>query len=270
MRGHDIPVEDIEELTAIAKENGISYFQLAIKKSMPSLFGDKFEYSKETADIIKSGLDKANIGISVLGSYINPVARDKDELKAQLDFYKENAKFAKHLNAGCIGSETGNYESQEYTHGEENYQYFLKSAEQMITACEENNVIGAFEPVSIFTIDTPKKAKRMIDDLSSKNVGIILDIVNILSVENHKNLNYIIDEAFDLFADRIVALHIKDYIIENGNKIACDIGKGIMEYDYLFKQAKKLGRDVDMLIDETPIDKIPQSIAYLDTIWKNA
>ena len=53
--------------------------------------------------------------------------------------------------------------------------------------------------------------KKLIDEVSSQNLGIVLDPFNLLTPENADNYYKICDEAFDKFGDKIEAVQIKDY-----------------------------------------------------------
>ena len=267
MRGHDIPTNDLEILTKTACENKISHFQLALKKTFPDIYKKTGIFSPGLAAKIKKGLDSADLRVSVLGSYINPVAEDEEARKAELDFYLENVKFAAFLGAGCIGTETGTNGDSAHTHSEENYRLFLKSAEKMVDTCENFGIIAGFEPVSVFTIDSPKTAARMIKDLASPNIGIIFDPVNMLSSETYENQEYIIKEAIELLHDRIVAVHLKDFDYENGRRAAKRAGEGKADFKTVLKYIKYEKPGVDMVLDETPLCDIPHTIKYLTEIW---
>ena len=60
--------------------------------------------------------------------------------------------------------------------------------------------------------------RRMIDDVQSEKLNVILDISNMMTDENIYEQKKWINESFDLLGDRIKVVHLKDFKIEATNK----------------------------------------------------
>jgi L-ribulose-5-phosphate 3-epimerase len=111
----------------------------------------------------------------------------KDEASRQknLDVFLKNLDLIKDFGARMAGIETGSLNS-DYTahrdnHGEEAYRIFLGSVEKMAGHAERMNVFAALEAVEKHIINTPRRMKRIIDDISSENLAVIFDTVNLFT-----------------------------------------------------------------------------------------
>ena len=84
------------------------------------------------------------------------------------------------------------------------------------------------EGVTSLVISTPERMKQMIDKIDSNNLQVIFDPINLLNIENYKNQDRVIKDSFNLFGDKIVIIHAKDFTIEDGKLVQVAPGKGIL------------------------------------------
>lgn len=259
LRAHDI-ADSFDEMCLKAQQNGICNIQFALAKTCSQVNFDEIGYDEEFAENIKQKLEAHNIHISVLGCYINPVHPDKIVRAAQLKRFEEFIRYAKHLNARVIGTETGSCGNLEDTLSEENYQRFVSDFRPLVKCAEDAGVMIAIEPVWFFTINSVKKMKRFIDDIASENLGVIFDICNLINTENYLNQKDMIDEAFDLLGDKIQAVHLKDYVIEENRVKLVPVGEGNINYGHIFERINELKAKPDIILDELPLRLYAQSL----------
>lgn len=261
MRGHDLVAENIEELAKKLSDYGLKSVQLVLKKSIKGFSAGMFSpaFAKQIGDTFsKSGVD-----IAVLGCYINPSCTDENKLKAETDYFIENLKYARYMNAGVVGLETGfvgDTCDPEHNHTEEAYLHLLKTMKYLRDNAEKSGVIIAVEGVSAFVIDTPEKMLRLVNDLNSPNIAVIFDLLNLLTPENHQNQEQIIDTAFELLGDKIAVIHLKDFIADDGKLKQCEIGKGICNIPYLLSVIKDRKPNIPIILEETREDDLPRAI----------
>ena len=84
----------------------------------------------------------------------------------------------------------------------------------------------------------PKRLKKLVDTIGSDSIYYTVDIYNYLAMENYERHTQIFDECLELFKDRIVIFHIKDFIIQDNALKQCCIGKGLMNFDYMLPKIK--------------------------------
>ena len=175
LRGHDI-ADNFEDMCRIASEKGIEKLQFAMAKTITDTNFDELGYDKAFSLKVKEKLEAHNLHVSVLGCYIDPIAQDEKVLKTQLDRFRSFLYYGRDFGANVIGTETGAKATKEETHSEENYQYFLNNMTPLIREAEKIGVTVGIEPVYAGTIFLPERMKRMIDDVNSDNLGVILGV----------------------------------------------------------------------------------------------
>ena len=82
------------------------------------------------------------------------------------------------------------------------------------------------EGVAKHVINTPERMKRVLDEVKSNNLQVIFDPVNLINENNYDRQDELVRKSFELFGDRIVAIHAKDFVYENGEIKLASIGQG--------------------------------------------
>lgn len=244
IRGHDIRANGLENIALTAKENGIGYLQLVLERSIDGFkTGD---FTEENAKTIKSRLGDCEVAI--LGSYINPSNPDDELLETDIKKFEEKIKYASILNPVAVGTETGIYKSG-MTDTEEAYDRVLNTLKKIVAVAEEYGVNVGIEGVHFFVINTPKKMRRLIDDLKSDKVKVIFDPVNYINGDNYIGQDEMIKEMFTLLADRICVIHAKDFTVENGEFKMANPMEGMFNYKLLFEKLNEYNLDIPIICE---------------------
>ncbi len=245
IRGHDVEISGLENISKRCKKQGISYLQLVLERSVDDFkIGD---FSNEYATSIKEQL--GDIKIAILGSYIDPSNPNDDELKLDIEKFKEKIRYASILNPIAVGTETGIYKDG-LTDTEEAYQCVLTTLKELTKYAKEYGVCIAVEGVQCFVINTPQKMKRLINDLNSDNVKVIFDPVNYLNIHNYQKQDEIINDTFDLLNNKICVIHAKDFVVENGVLKAAKPTQGLLNYKLIFEKMKEYNLDIPIICEE--------------------
>ena len=257
LRGHDVDAEDLPELSEKLKEYGIGNVQLVLKKSCKGFKEGMFSpsYAKRIGEIFSEN----DIEISVLGCYINPSNTNKAVLEKDMAYFIENLKYAKFLNAGVVGLETGFVGEEcipKNNQTEEAYQYLLSNMKMLRDAAEELGVMIAVEAVSCFVINSVDRMLRLVNDLNSPNIVIIFDLLNLLTIENYKIQENIMDKAFELLGDKIAVVHLKDFKVEDNQLRQCPIGEGLLNVQKILQIIKTCKPNIPIILEEIKEDKI--------------
>ena len=252
MRGHDIG-NTFDEMLENAVKNGVPNLQFALAKTVSDVKFDEVGYDKDVSKMIADKLSENNLTVSVLGCYINPIDRNEASLETQLTRFENFIKYAKDFNAHVIATETGALATTEETRSEENYQYLLKNVKRLVSVAEKEGVMMAIEPVRIYTIYSPQTMRRLLDDVNSDNLKVVFDLSNLIYADNTDEQYKLIDDAFDLFGDKIYAIHLKDYTVVDGVKKFAVAGNGMYDIKYLFDKISKLPAMPHIIFDEIPL-----------------
>ena len=135
----------------------------------------------------------------------------------------------------------------------------------MVRCAEETGAVLAVEPVWYHIISTPERAARMLEELKSDHVQIILDSVNLISPEQAGRAEEIVRHAITLLGDRVRMLHMKDFTLTPDGKMdACACGLGSMRYEQLLAFAA--GRDLPMTLENTVPENAEEARLHLERI----
>lgn len=272
MRCHDIcPKSDIDTVFNAVRDNQINQIQLALGKSIAGYDFDYGHYSPGFGRMIRQKLEERNIHVAVLGCYINPTNPDETERQKAVRKFIEHLKYARAIGADMVGTETGRYDAAfhvvPYTYTEGCYQLLLKSMREIVSAAEKLGVIVGIEAVHDHTLYCPEMMRRFLEDIDSPNVEAILDPVNLISAENYKDQDEVIEKAFRLYGDRIGAIHVKDFVMKDGEPSFANIGDGIFHYEPLLRNLKKDKPYITMLLEESNPQRYHSDVAHLQRIY---
>ena len=136
-----------------------------------------------------------------------------------------------------------------------------------VELAEAGGITLAIESEAANIIDTPENARRVMDEVGSPHLKMILDCANLFhrGRAHPENVQDVIGHAFDLFGSDIVIAHGKD--IREGDGIDfCGTGRGIVDFAFTARKLKEVGYKGDMFLhgiyDE---DDMRRSIAH----WEN-
>jgi len=274
IRAHDMEILPLEELVNEISNKGLSAVQLALGKSFKDLNSSLGSLSPGFAHFIGSAFKRKDLQVAILGCYINMIHPNPQARRKELDRFKEHIRFAKDFGCSIVGTETGNVNAEiEYT--EENFkeQPFLEvveSVKELVEEAERFGVIVGIEGGINHPIHTPQRMKRLLDLIPSNNLQVIYDPANFISMENYQEQEEVIQEAIEMFGDKIVAMHAKDFdIVDQWIKIV-PVGHGRLNYDVVFKSIKNKKPCLNILMEGTRDPYIEGSMAFLKEKFENA
>ena len=257
MRAHDLPANTPADLRDCAKKHGIDYVQLALRKSFNTIDWTNHTFSVGLAEKIKR--DLGDLRISVLGSYID-LAAEGEAWEGAKAVFCQNMLFAKYLNAGVVGTETG---VRRHEGTEEEYNRVVKNTRELADVAEKLGVMIGIEGVEAHPIKTPEMMRRFLDDVNSPNVLTILDPINYLCDDNWENQDEILIKSFELLSDKLTAIHLKDFDVIDGKFRNVQIGTGKFNYKLLMECVAKYKTGIDMLLEGSNADLCKDAVKYI-------
>ena len=269
IRLHDTEPGSLKERLAFARAQGFSCAHVALSKVLDDFAMEDApeKLTDEYALRVRKEFDESGLECAVLGCYLN-LADPNPERRAQTqEIYKAHLRFAAKIGARVVGTETyANPESafsDPAPQSEEAFRLLLDSLKPVVRCAEECGAVLAVEPVWCHIISTPERAARMLEELPSENLQIILDAVNLIAPEEAERAEDIIRNAISLLGDRVRILHMKDYVITpQGEMDACACGLGSMRYEQLLTFAA--ARDLPMTLENTVPENAEEARLYLE------
>jgi sugar phosphate isomerase/epimerase len=267
IRAHDFGKLPVKELARKLSSFGLTGIQLAPGKAIEGINADTGSFSPGLASHLRQEFESQGIRVAVLGCYVNIVHPDLAERGRLLARFKEHLRFARDFGCSMVATETASLNADWSYHPENGseraFAEAVKSVAELVAEAEKFGVLVAIEGVSTHVMHSPRRLRQLLDSISSNNLQILFDPVNLLSLKNWSEQDRLMKESFDLFGERIVAIHAKDFRIENGIYRSVPAGLGQLNYPLLKDLLRQRKSYIDVLLEETTVETLPTSIACL-------
>jgi len=274
VRLHDLGKGTADEMAARASLKGFTCVQLALHKAIAGCEFVPGRLSAGFAKKVRDSFAAKGVQIAVLGCYINPIHPDPAERKKHTDVFKEHLAYARDFGCSLVATETGsinpNCSFNPETDKEEHFLELVKTVKDLVKTAEHFGVFVGIEGVSpTHTINTHKKMVRLLEMVDSPNLRVLYDPVNFLPDDRCDEQESNITEAFSLFGDLFCAIHLKDFIVENGIKRGgLPAGQGIFNFEHFFRLLKARKPSIECLVENGTPETMEQIRTHLSGIWK--
>jgi len=274
IRLHDAAQAPIEERLKRVREQGFSCAHVALPRVMEGFSAEESALTPGYAMYLKRLFERNGLDIAVLGCYLNLANPEPIQLREIQNKYLANIRFAAHLGAGVVGTETGapnvEYRFEEACWSEEALQIFIQNLRPVVRYAEQMGVLIAIEPVARHIVCSPARARRVLDEIDSPNLRIILDPVNLLEIYNYERQDEIIDEAVLLLGKDIAVLHVKDFTIQDGKLVSVAAGQGQCHWDRIMRQLKREKPFMHATLEDTKPENAVEALKYIQEIYKKS
>ncbi len=137
--------------------------------------------------------------------------------------------------------------------------------EQALRIADDFNLNLGVETEVSNVVDSAPKARRLIDQMQSPRLKIIIDCANIFHKGELARMHAMMDEAFDLLGDHIALAHAKD-LKEDGDAGQEAAGTGVLDFEYYARQLQKIGYQGAWVLHGLNENQVAASIAFLQKI----
>ena len=274
IRLHDTKKLPFEERIADVNQLGFKCGHLALAKVISEFPTTDEALTPGLAMYIKNVFDKNHVDIAVLGCYLNLANPNPEKLAQITHRYMAHIRFASWLGCGVVGTETG-APNETYTHvpechGEEALKTFITNLRPVVKYAEQMGVVFAIEPVWKHIVCNPVRARRVLDEIASPNLQIILDPVNLLDICNYKDQVAIVDEAIELLGPDVAMVHLKDFVVEDNKLVSVGAGLGQMDYTSVMKFMKTRKPFIHATLENTTPENNLQVKAFIEKLYDEA
>jgi len=270
IRPHDIGTDTSADYLGkeIAKL-GFYGVQLAVAKAIHGNDGSPDKLTTDAVKEIRAGFNSNGVEIPILGAYFNPVHSDKGKVKAGADKFGDHLKKAKDFGALYVASETGSYNDDKWTYNPKNqtneaFDEVLSVFAPLAQVAKEAKSCMSLEGAWGHCMYSPEQMAKLIKEIDTGYVRTTVDIYNYLYIDNYEERYNIFHKCLDLFGDKIVIFHIKDFVPEGDHLTEVALGKGIMGWDKIIPEIRS-NLPNSLLVFEGVKDLIP-SLEYFKTL----
>lgn len=140
----------------------------------------------------------------------------------------------------------------------------VASMHEAAAIADEYKVTMAFEPEVSNVIDSAPRARRLLDEIGSPYLKVVMDGANIFHKGELPRMTAILTEAFDLLGNDIALAHAKD-LTEDGHAGNAAAGTGLLDYDLYVRLLQDSGYKGALVLHGLSEAQTPGCIEFLRT-----
>ena len=140
----------------------------------------------------------------------------------------------------------------------------LATTQEALQTAEEHGLTLAFEPEINNIVDSAEKGQRLLDEMRSSRLKVVMDAANLFDAEDParglSRSEEILAEAFELLGEDTVIVHAKD-MRASGELVA--VGKGDLDYDLYLQHLFEAGYGGPLVMHGLAEEEVEGSVAFL-------
>ena len=223
---------------------------------------------EDLCDKIREEMGARNITMTALGGTYNMIHPDVQRRADGLRNLRVLAAACERLGTSvitlCTGSRDPDNMWRRHPDNDtpEAWDDLVVSMRQAIEVAEEYQVTLAFEPEVANVVDSAIKARRIIDQIGSPYLKVVMDGANIFHTGELPRMREILDEAFALLSEDIAFAHAKD-LDRDGEAGHLAAGKGLLDYDQYLSLLNDVDPDMSIILHGLSEAEVDGCVAFL-------
>lgn len=268
VRGHDLTkVCDPQDLACQIAEKGIKNVQFALNASFPELSAAA-QINPGMGTFFKNEFGQQNVQVALLSCYSNLIHPDPHEREKILQKFERYLFHARYFGASMVASETGSvipalgYSEENFT--DEVFDELVTVVQRLVKTGERYQTMVGIEAGLNHPLFSNDRIQELIASVPSDFLGIVYDPTNLITPETASKQVEIVAEAFEKFGERIVCLHLKDYVIEEDRIVSVPLGEGIIPYQAILQIVDQYKPYCYVVLEGTKDEGIKRAVAMIE------
>lgn len=271
IRAHDLGVKGEENIVKKLNELSLDGVQLVAYKSIDGVSYRPDGIEKETAARVGKALFDAGKEIALVGAYFNPVHPNEDKSRLGEEVFCDYLSKLELLGASVVGSETGSYMGDPWgfhpsNRTEEARDRVVSTFSRLADCAASYSACIGIEGAYNHVCYSPDVLNDVVGRIGRDNVKVIFDLYNYLDISNYTEAYKILECGHELFGERILLYHLKDFTVADGRLMQCGVGRGILDYRRILENINKYNPDATLVLEGTVGDDIAYAVKYLKDI----
>ena len=210
--------------------------------------------------------DLLMVGISGTFNAIHPnLQKRQDEISRTRNLIERCPDFGTSLVSLCSG--TRDPYNQWRGHPEnsqpEAWRDLVHTLEQLLPLAERHGVTLGIEPEPGNVINSPVKARKLLNELKSKSLKVIIDGANLFDRgDDLTNMENVMERAFNLLGEDIVMAHAKEIPKDLDSEQAAP-GHGRLDWDSYFRLMRASGFDGPVVLHNLRPQEVDEALAFV-------
>lgn len=232
---------------------GFSEVQLELGSVLPGPLPENIETS--TLEQVYEQAQRHGVEIAAVGGTYNMIDPDPRARAAGLKRFESIAAACAPLHCRFVTLCTGTRHPENMWRWHDGnlkpdaWEDLLVSMEQVLAVADRFDLLLGIETEASNVVNTPEKARKLLDTFDSPRLKIIMDVANLFQHGDarQENVRPIMDNAFALLGPYIQMAHGKD--IQAGEGLAfTHAGNGIIDFGYFIDKLQQCGYTGCMLV----------------------
>jgi len=217
---------------------------------------------------IRSAFEKRGLQMAALSGTFNMIHPDLGERQRGLERLQVLAQAGRAMGAPLITLCTGTRDARNmWTAHPENqsvlaWDDLLRSMETALEIAESANISLGVEPEVTNVIDSPERARALLDVFRSPRLKIVMDPANLFAKGELARIHEILDHAFAVLGPDIVLAHAKDLSSDGGAGHEA-AGTGLLDYDYYLEHLQRMEFDGALILHSLTEAQVDKSVKFV-------
>jgi len=244
-----------------------------VQFDLVSAVGDSFpdELSEATLEVITEGFSQRRLKLAALSGTYNMIDPDQQARLVGAEGLDRLIAWAPRLGAEVVTLCTGSRDPESMwrkhpgNDSPEAWSDLLAQIQRAVKVAEEYGVTLGVEPEIGNTINSVQKARRLLDEVKSPRLKIVMDGANVFQRGQLPNMRKVLDEAFDLLGSDIALAHGKD-LDRDGEAGHLAAGRGRLDYPYYLELLRKSGFDGTIILHALQPAEAKDRLAFVRSV----
>ena len=133
---------------------------------------------------------------------------------------------------------------------------------EAVQIAAEHDITLAFEPEVTNVVDTAAKGRRLLDEVGSPRLKVVMDGANLFHAGDLPRMQEVLEEAFALLGRDVVLAHAKD-LSRDGDAGHEAAGTGQLDYDLYLSLLRRAGYRGPLILHGLTEAQVGSSVAFL-------
>lgn len=254
-----------EVLDALA-QHGLRHVQFGFQSA--GLLPMPDEIDEGTLDAIRDAFAARGMTISALSGTFNMIdpdrAKRREGLRQLRTIMNACDRLGTRIITLCTGTRDPDYLWRRHPDNDTPgaWRDMVESVGQAVRDAEETGVTLAFEPEVSNVVDSARKGRRLLDEIRSDHLKVVIDGANLFHAGELPRMREILDEGFDLLGADIVLAHAKD-LSRDGEAGHDAAGTGKLDYAHYLALLQRSGYAGPLILHSLTEAQIAGCMAFL-------
>ena len=226
------------------------------------------EINTMTTERVRRAFSQRRLSMAAVSGTCNLIHSDLEQRQTGIERVKTLIRACNALGTSIVTLCSGSCDAENMwrAHPDNNkpqaWSDLLKALAELLPVAEKYGITLGIEPELANVINSAQKARRLIDELGSSQIKIIMDGANLLGANQLPQMQQILSKSIDLLAKDIVMVHAKDLAADSAQGHVA-AGQGCLDYDHYLACLEKAGFEGPLILHGLSESQVGRSVSFL-------